>query len=70
MTPRNTIDDRPVTHFVELDARRSRYRSWSVCGELVDTRDTSDQPTCPECQHYLDPGVTADQLFGGPHDHE
>ena len=60
-----TVDGHPaILHFVELEHRRSRYRSYSLCGELVDASETSDQPTCPDCRAILDPGLTADQMFG------
>lgn len=60
--PRQTIDGETITHFVELPYRRTGRRSWSVCGEQVDPRDQSDQPTCPACVAHLE--QSADALFG------
>lgn len=61
--PLRTLEGAPaLTHFVQWDRLHRNRKSVAECGEYVDWREISNDPTCPECRTEI--GKTAEEMFG------
>lgn len=59
-----------LTHYIPYFTTENGRKRSTVCGLFIDCRDHTAEPTCPDCQAWLQQEATAssdaDEVFGPP----